>query len=154
TAGHAGAEVHAAAAEHDDDAAGHVFAAVVADALDDGERAGVAHAEAFAGAAGRVEFAAGRAVQARIADDDGRVLIVAGVLRRAHDDAAAGHALADAVVRLAVERDVQAARVPGAEALAGGAAQAQFDRCVRHALVAVAARDVAGQQSADRAVGV
>src|SRR3712207_7477342 len=50
-ASHAGAEVFARAAEHDDAAAGHVFAAVVADTFDYCERARVAHGEAFAGAA-------------------------------------------------------------------------------------------------------
>ena len=37
-AGHAGTEVAAGRPEHDDPAAGHVLAAVVADALDDGGR--------------------------------------------------------------------------------------------------------------------
>src|SRR6478735_3176295 len=90
------------AGEYDDHAAGHVFAAMVADAFDDGECAGIAHAEAFAGAARRVHLAAGRTIQAGIADDDCIVRRVAGTVWRTHNDAAAGHALADAVVRLAV----------------------------------------------------
>ena len=48
-AAHAGGEIAAGLAEHDDDAAGHVFAAMRADALDDGESARVAHGEALAG---------------------------------------------------------------------------------------------------------
>ncbi len=51
-AAHARAEVAAGGAEHDDGAAGHVLAAVIADALDDGGRAAVAHGEALARAAG------------------------------------------------------------------------------------------------------
>ena len=47
-AGHAGGEVAADRPEDDDGAAGHVLAAVVADAFDDGGRAGVAHREPLA----------------------------------------------------------------------------------------------------------
>jgi hypothetical protein len=47
-AGHARREVAAGLAEHHDGAAGHVFAAVVARAFDDADRAGVAHGEALA----------------------------------------------------------------------------------------------------------
>ena len=46
-----GGEVAPGAAEDDDDAAGHVLAAVVADAFDDRGRAGVADGEALAGEA-------------------------------------------------------------------------------------------------------
>ena len=49
-AAHPRGEVAAGRAEHDDASAGHVLAAVVADALDDGARARVAHGEALAGA--------------------------------------------------------------------------------------------------------
>ena len=48
-----GGEVAAGRAEHDDAAARHVLAAVVADALDDGARARVAHGEPLAGAAAK-----------------------------------------------------------------------------------------------------
>ena len=44
-AAHPGAEVLARRADHDDDTAGHVLAGVLADALDDGLRAGVADRE-------------------------------------------------------------------------------------------------------------
>ena len=52
------------------DAAGHVLAAVVADALDDGRRARVAHAEALAREAAEERLAGGRAVQRDVAADD------------------------------------------------------------------------------------
>ena len=51
SAGHAGAEVSPGPAEHDDQAAGHVFAAMVAHAFDDRRRAAVADREALAGLA-------------------------------------------------------------------------------------------------------
>ena len=45
-------------AEHDDPPAGHVLAAVVADALDHGGGAGVAHAEALADDAAQEDLTA------------------------------------------------------------------------------------------------
>ena len=111
-AAHARGEVAAGRAEHDDDAAGHVLAAVVADALDDGARAGVAHGEALAGEAAEERPARRRAVEdaccrrsrsprrANAASRGGRT--------REH---AAREALADVVVRVA---DRASARSPGA----------------------------------------
>ena len=88
-------------AEHHDDAAGHVFAAMVAGALDDGDGAGVAHGEALAGDAAEVALAGDGAVEDGVADDDRLFRHEAAVVRRAHDEAAAGEALADIVVGLA-----------------------------------------------------
>ena len=56
--------------EHDDAAAGHVLAAVVAHRLHHRVHAAVAHAEALAGHAADVGLAAGRAVEGDVADDD------------------------------------------------------------------------------------
>ena len=58
------------AAEHHDPAAGHVLAAVVADAFDDGDGAGVAHGEALADHAADERLPAGGAVQDDVAGDD------------------------------------------------------------------------------------
>ena len=57
-AGHAGGEVAAGRAEDDDAPAGHVLAAVVADALDDRGGAGVADAEPLADLAAQEDLAA------------------------------------------------------------------------------------------------
>ena len=70
---HAGREVAAGLPEHDDDAAGHVFAAVIARAFDDRDGAGVAHGETLARDAAEIALAGDGAVQHRVADDD-RVL--------------------------------------------------------------------------------
>src|SRR6185503_20863525 len=64
----------------------------------------------------------------------------------------ARHALAGVVVRVAPERQRDARREPRAEALPGRAAKRDLDRVLRQALLAVAARDLAGQDAADRAV--
>ena len=130
---HAGREVAAGLAEDDDDAAGHVFAAMVAGALDDGDGAGVADGEALAGDAAEVALAGDRAVEHGVADDDRLLGHDAGVLRRAHDDAAAGEALADIVVGLADQLERDARREPGAKALAAGAAKRDGDRVLGQA---------------------
>src|SRR6185437_14612325 len=114
-AGHARAEVEADLAEHRYHAAGHVFAAVVARALHHRHRAGVAHREALARAAGREQLAAGGAVQTGVADDGGVLRGERRVGGRPHHDAATGHALAHAVVRLTDEFDLHAAGVPRAQ---------------------------------------
>ena len=68
-AAHACGEVASSGAEHDDAATGHVLAAVVAYALDNGLDAAVSDAEAFARDAANVGLAAGRAVEGDVADD-------------------------------------------------------------------------------------
>src|SRR5690606_16455813 len=122
-AAHAGGEIAPGVAEHHHAAAGHVLAAVIADALDDGGDAGVAHAEALAGHAGEVHLAGDRTVQHRVADDDVLVGLDAAVLRRIHDDAAARQALAGVVVGLARQLQRDARGEEGAEALAAVAAR-------------------------------
>src|SRR6185437_5574761 len=89
-AAHAGSEIAAGLAEHDDGAAGHVLAAMRADALNDGERARVAHGEALAGDAAEEAFAAHRAIEHGIADDDALVALQGAVMRRVDDEPAAG----------------------------------------------------------------
>ena len=153
-AGHAGTEVDAGTAQHHDHAAGHVFAAMIAHTFDHGVRAGVAHREALAGQTRRIQGAAGGAVQAGVADDHGIPGVVARILGRTDHDAAAGHALADEIVGVAVEFDVQATRVPYAETLPGRTLELERDRLVAHAEIAVTACDLTGQACADRTVPV
>src|SRR5690606_10480661 len=153
-AGHAGGEVAAGGAEHDDAAAGHVFEAVVAHAFDDGGDAGVAHREAFAGAAADVEFAAGRAVEGDVADDDVFGGRKAGGRGGAHNDLAAGEALADVVVGVAFEAEGHALGHECAEGLAGGTGEADVDGVLGQAGGAVFAGDLAAGDGADDAVDV
>src|SRR5450631_1544599 len=120
TAGESRAEINARAAEHQDHAARHVLAAMIARPFDHGERAGIAHREALPGGAGRVQLTAGRAVQAGVAHDDRFARDECRTCVRLQDDPAARHALADVVVRFAFEMQMQAARVPDAETLPGG----------------------------------
>ena len=105
-------------AEHDHAPAGHVLAAVVADALDDGRGARVAHREALAREPAEERAAAGRAVEHRVADDDVLLGLERRVLGRAHGQHAAGQALAGVVVGVAEQRQLDARRQPRAERLA------------------------------------
>ena len=99
---HARAEVVAGRSEHRDHAAGHVLAAMVADALDDGRGAAVADPEALASATGGKEVAAGGAIENGVAGDDLR-RVERRRSRRPDGDLAAGHSLADVVVGFAFE---------------------------------------------------
>ena len=101
-AGHAGGDVPPGRAEDHRAAAGHVLQRVVADALDDGQRAGVADAEPLADPAAQEDLPAGRAVADDVAGDD---VVLGGERRlagRPDDDPPAGQALADVVVGVAV----------------------------------------------------
>ena len=130
TATHAGGEVAAGGAEHDDGAVGHVFAAVVADAFNDGCCAGVADGEALAGDAVEEDFAAGSAVENDVADEDAFFGQEEGSLRRVGDDASAGEALAEVVVAVAFEFESDAIGNECAEALAGRAFEFEVDGVV------------------------
>src|SRR5690606_34440848 len=103
---------------------------------------------------GREQLAAGRTVQAGIADD-GRILRAeAAALGRGDYQLAAGHALADVVVGIAFQEQVKATSVPHAKALACRALEAEGDRCILHALVAMQTRNFAGNTRTDGAAAV
>src|SRR5271163_603310 len=70
TSAHSGREVAASLAEHHDQPARHILAAVIADSLYHRMRAAVAHRESLAGYAAKERLATGRAIQRYIADDD------------------------------------------------------------------------------------
>lgn len=95
------------------------------------------------GAAGGEQLAAGGAVQAGVANDAGFMAAEGGADRWTHRDAAAGHAFADIVVGVAGQGQLDAAGVPDAEALPGGAGEVRLDRIGRHALIAVHVGDSA-----------
>src|SRR5436190_2022196 len=70
TARHAGGEVASGFADDKNDAAGHVFAAMIANTFDDGDGAGIPHRETLTGDAAQIAFTAYRAIKHGIADDD------------------------------------------------------------------------------------
>src|SRR3546814_13353354 len=79
--------------EHDDAAAGHVFAAVRAAALDHRDGARVADGEALPGLARGEQLAGRRAVENGVADDRVLVRLERARGQRPHDDRAARPAL-------------------------------------------------------------
>src|SRR5437764_10568455 len=95
---HAGGEIAPSVAEHNDNPAGHVFAAMVAGALDDRDRAGIPNREALAGDPLEIGFAGDRAVEHGVADDDVLGRLAPGFPRLAHDEAPAREALADIII--------------------------------------------------------
>src|SRR3546814_209734 len=129
-----------------------VFAAMIARALDDRDGAGIAHREALAGTAGRVQIATGGAVQAGIAHDRGVARNITRAGRRAQHQPTAGHALADAIVGIADQFHAQAAGIEGAETLPGRTAQIHLHRRRLHAEVAPTPGDVARDAGTNGAV--
>ena len=118
-----------------------------ADALDDRLGAAVADREAHPGPPDEVQPPGGRAVQDGVAGDrlaGGRHRQV-GLGR--DRDPAAGQALADVVVGLADEPELDARTREGAERLARGPAQLQADRSAQ-----LAALERAGEPGAERTV--
>src|SRR5712672_2358562 len=94
--GHAGTEIEAERTEDDGDATGHIFAAVLADAFDDGEGAAVADGEAFAGTASDKELARSGAIEHCVAGED--VAATGSGKAGFNGDGAAGETFADVIV--------------------------------------------------------
>src|ERR1700722_3174611 len=101
-AGHARAEIEAERAEDEDNAASHVFAAVLADAFDNGQGPAIADGEAFASAARDEKLAGGGAVENCVASED--IATAGGSRAGGYGDGASGKAFADVIVGFARER--------------------------------------------------
>ncbi|MPM13782.1 hypothetical protein SDC9_60141 [bioreactor metagenome] len=153
-AGHAGREVASGRADHHHGATGHVLAAVVTDALDHGGGPGVADAEPLADLAAQEQLTGGGAVADHVAGDD-LVLGDEGRVGLGPDDhPAAGQALGDVVVRVAVQPQGEAPGDEGAEALTARPGEGDVDRVVGQALALGGHGDLVTEQGADRTVHV
>src|SRR5258706_7899008 len=151
-AGHAGTEIEAERAENEDDAAGHIFATVLANAFDHGEGAAVANGEAFAGAACDEKLAGGCAIQNRVASED--VATARGAEAGGDGDGAAAEAFADVVVGFAVEFEIDPGAEERAEALASTAVKFFVDGGAGGAASSAVAGHFAAESGADAAVGI
>ena len=139
-------------AEDDGASAGHVFAAVIAAALNDSDSAGISHAESFARDAVNVRFAAGRAVECDVADDDVLARNERRVGGRLDNELAAGETLAEIVVGVAGELDRESLRDERAEGLS--AAALRFDDIgVGREGIAESLRDLGAEDGSEGAVG-
>src|SRR5690606_28166265 len=116
--------------EDDGAAAGHVLAGVVADAFDDGGRAGVADAEPLADDAAGEQLAGGGAVQDDVAADDLLLGREPGVGGGTEGQPPARQALADVVVGVADQPQRDAAGDERAERVAGRAGEGDVDGVV------------------------
>src|SRR5690606_18649281 len=114
-----------------------------------GMGSGVAHTETLAGATSGKELAACGTIQAGIADDRRFPGFETAALGRLDNNLAAGHTLADVVVRITGEIDLQPPRIPYPEGLPGNAGQIDMDGPVRHTLVAVAPGNFATDARSD-----
>src|SRR5579859_2704906 len=100
-AAHASREIAPRVAKHHDDAAGHIFAAVVAQSFDDGHGAGVSNCKALSGHPFKIGFTGDRAIKHRVAHYD----VAGGLATRlwglAYDHAPPREAFADIIVGVA-----------------------------------------------------
>ena len=121
--GHARAEVDAGAAEDDCEAAGHVFAGVVANTFDHGIRSGVANRKALACAARGKKPAAGCAVQRDVADERVSLALLRNASATADNEFAAAETFTDEIIGEAFEGERHSIRSEGSERLAGSAVE-------------------------------
>ena len=98
---HAGTKIEADRTENHGDSAGHVFATVLADALDDGSGSAVTDGETFANLPRDEELAGGSAIQHRVAGK--HVAALGSVLTGVDNDGTAGEAFADVIVGFTVK---------------------------------------------------
>src|SRR3546814_6052863 len=142
---HPGREVAPDLAQDRDDAAGHIFAGVVARAFDYRHRARISDRETLAGDAIEESLALDRTVKDGVADDDVGSRLTLRLVRLAHDDTAARKALADIIIRIAGQLQRHPAREESAEALPCLASEPNEQRVVGEACVAVATGDLSRQ---------
>ncbi len=96
--GHPRCEVAPGPTEHDDDAARHVLAAMVAGPFDDRSDAAVAHREPFTCHAVEIGFALRPAIERSVSDENRLFRRIDRLLRREYNDLPAGQSLAQIVV--------------------------------------------------------
>lgn len=106
------------------------------------------------GFAGDEGFPACRAEEGDVSDDDIVFCAEGGFSRRINDDLAAGKALADVVIRIALQGERQALRDEGAEALSRRADEGEGYGVFGQSFIAVAAGDLAAKDGAGDTVGV
>ena len=129
---------------------------MVACALDDGDGSRVAHTETFAYLTVDIEFARSSTVQSSVTCNDVLLSleVVAPAGRWQNRDAPARKALAEVVVGLTLETDVEAAHGKGTEALASRALEFNLNRAVGKTLFAVFLGNHAREHRAHGAVSI
>ena len=147
-AGHPGCEVLSRGAEDHAAAAGHVLAAMVPHALHHGDGAGVADAEPLAGHPVDERLAGGGAIQSHVAHDDVLAGVEGAVLGWIEYQLAAGEALAQPIVAVALQLQGQSFGDEGAEGLASAAMAGDDIAVVRQGVPALPG-DLGAEQRAE-----
>ena len=147
-------EILAHRPEDGDASAGHVLAAIGAAAFDHGARTRIAHGETLAGKAGCVQFAAGGAIKAGVADDGIGFALKSSVGRGPQGDEPAGQALADIIVGVAGDIEPNALNKERAQALPARASKLDVQASFGNSVHAEAAHHMRGSARADRALCV
>src|SRR5581483_4613604 len=114
--------------QHEHSSAGHVLAAMIADAFDDRSCAGVTNREALARASGSQQAAGGRAVKSDVAEQNMMRAFASSVALSTQHDLAAAQALADKVIRQAFKHEPHARNCKRAEGLSSDAFEIKLDR--------------------------
>ena len=151
---HAGCKISSDRAENYSDSVGHVFAAVVAHAFDNGCRSRIADAESFADLSVYVDFARCGAVEECIAGYSVESRIEIRSTWRAYVDMSAGEAFANVVVGFALKGKGDAVGQKCAEALSGRSAECASGCVVGQACIALFFRYCSREHRTDRPVGV
>ena len=136
---HAGSEVAPGLAQYHHTATGHILATVVAGTLNHGDGTRVTHTEALTHLTVDIELAAGGTIESRISGNDvlfGFVVIAPAGWRQDRDTATT-ESLAEIVVGLAFQTDVQPFRGEGTKTLACRPLELNLDRGIGQSLFAV-----------------
>ena len=152
--GHAGGEVATGRSEHDGLTARHILTGMVAHALDDHVGPRVADAETFAGGPANIGVPAGRTEEADIADDGVGFGHEGGAFVGVDAERAAGEALAEVVVGIALELQVDPVGQPASEALSGRSLEFEGDGTGGQASLGVALRYLVRQDGPGGAIGI
>ena len=105
---HACGKVLAGGTQHDNDTAGHVLAAMVAHAFDNGTCPGIAHSKTLPCPAVNINLSGGSAIERNVADDDIFRWVEGSIPVGSDDEAATGKTFAEVIVGLSFEYKVNA----------------------------------------------
>src|SRR5260370_22951292 len=151
-AGHARAEIQDERPEDDSDAARHVFAAVLADAFDNGKRTTVADSETLPSASGNKELTRSGAIEHGVS---GKNVTAPGGCKSSSDgDGSAGKTFSNVIVGLALEPEGHALGKKSAEALARRAMKILPHLFIAGKAVLATAHQFAAQPGADAPIRV
>ena len=139
TSRHTCGKVPADLAEHHHTTACHILTAVVAGALDDGYGSRVAHTEALAYLAIDVQLARGGTVETGVAGNDivFRMEVLMAAAGGQYRDASAAQALAEVVVALALQPDVETVHGEGTKRLTCRTLELDVDGMVRQTCLTI-----------------